>query len=117
LAHFLTTPGLQEGVGWNSPILPVIDAWANGEHGVVHMNVHALASALAVARARRRLPPPDRRRQIRERAGLTPEQLAQIVGVAGPTIRRWERGLREPRAAHVERYLAALTRLTEARQA
>jgi DNA-binding transcriptional regulator YiaG len=80
---------------------------------LARMNGQALSRALALARARRRLPPPDRRRQIRERAGLTPEQLAHVLGVSRPSVRRWERGLREPRAMHVEKYLAVLTQLAQ----
>lgn len=33
---------------------------------------------------------------LRKRAGLTQEQLAEMVGVAQPTVQRWEQGKREP---------------------
>jgi DNA-binding transcriptional regulator YiaG len=75
------------------------------------MNERALREALLIARARRRLPSPRVRRLLRQRAGLTPEQAAAILGVSRPCIVRWELGRREPRPRHVAVYLALLDRL------
>jgi transcriptional regulator with XRE-family HTH domain len=73
--------------------------------------VDSIEDALRRARVRRRLPPPPARRQIRQRADLTQRDLAVAVGVDRATVARWEAGDREPRACHLERYLAVLDRL------
>jgi transcriptional regulator with XRE-family HTH domain len=70
-----------------------------------------LLTALATGRLRRRLPPPEMRRRLRERAGIPQEALAQAVGVDRATVSRWETGEREPRARHLARYVEVLDRL------
>jgi predicted transcriptional regulator len=70
-----------------------------------------LDDALATARARRRLPPPAARRQLRERAGVSQHDLAAEIGVTRACISRWEDGVRDPRPANLARYLDVLDRL------
>jgi DNA-binding transcriptional regulator YiaG len=70
-----------------------------------------LDDALAVARDRRRLPPPPARQLLRERAGVTMDAVAGEVGVTRAAVSRWEAGEREPRPGNLARYLAVLDRL------
>jgi transcriptional regulator with XRE-family HTH domain len=70
-----------------------------------------LDDALARARDRRRLPPPEARRLIRERAGLSQSDIAEACAVTREAVARWEAGDREPRDANLTRYLAVLDRL------
>jgi DNA-binding transcriptional regulator YiaG len=72
----------------------------------------ALSVILDKRRLRRRLPDPPMRRLVRERAGITQEDLAQVLGVDRATVSRWETGEREPRPSQLEGYLQALDRLT-----
>ena len=74
--------------------------------------VDALSTALDTARGRRRLPAPALRRQLREAAGIPQAVLAQTLGVAPPTVSRWESGVRSPRDPRIlARYLDVLERL------
>jgi transcriptional regulator with XRE-family HTH domain len=77
----------------------------------VAMKLEALDAALSQVKQRRSLPPPSRRRLLRESAGLSQATLAQAVEVDRATISRWESGEREPEAAHLEAYLKVLERL------
>lgn len=70
------------------------------------------AAALAArAEERRRLPSPALRKAIREHAGVTVAELAQVVGVSRQAIYRWEQGTRTPRGAVMHVYLAVLDEL------
>lgn len=61
----------------------------------------------------RRLPEPDVRRLLRERAGLTQKELAEALGVSRPAVSRWESGRRTPRSSEArDRYRIALDRLS-----
>jgi DNA-binding transcriptional regulator YiaG len=62
-------------------------------------------------RARRRLPPPAERKEIRERAGVSLRDLALVLGVSHAAVRGWEQGAtpREQRAAYAD-VLAELKR-------
>jgi len=63
-------------------------------------------------RTRRRLPPPNVRRLIRQQAGVSLRDVAEVIGVTQPTVTRWELGLRSPeRGPHLDAYLALLDRL------
>jgi DNA-binding transcriptional regulator YiaG len=75
------------------------------------MKNDALSAILEKRRARKRLPDPRMRRLVRERAGLTQNDLARVLGVATATVCRWESGEREPRPAQLEAYLGALDQL------
>jgi DNA-binding XRE family transcriptional regulator len=70
-------------------------------------------SVLALTRARRRLrAEPDLGRLVRLRAGLSQQQMADLVGVERSALARWERGERLPRADALMKYLALLDRLS-----
>ncbi|MCX5368490.1 helix-turn-helix domain-containing protein [Streptomyces sp. NBC_00103] len=60
------------------------------------------------------LPPPELRRHLREAASLTPDQVAERVGVARETVRAWESGRTTPRGRRREAYAKLLASLTEA---
>ena len=59
----------------------------------------------------RRLPPPRRRRAIRVRAGVSLEEVGELVGVSGEAVRLWETGQRTPSEAHRDDYLDVLADL------
>lgn len=71
----------------------------------------AIEAALARGRRRKTLPDPDLRRLIRVRAGLSQEELAQLIGTSRAAVSRWETGARVPRNPHLDRYAAVLDRL------
>ncbi|WP_062640470.1 helix-turn-helix domain-containing protein [Streptomyces maremycinicus] len=60
------------------------------------------------------LPPPERRRHLREAASLTQAQVAERVGVTRETVRAWESGRTTPRGHRREAYAELLASLTEA---
>jgi DNA-binding transcriptional regulator YiaG len=62
--------------------------------------------------ARRRLPPPGKRKEIRERAGVSANRVARELGVHRGTVGRWESGDQEPRGVIVERYAQLLAELS-----
>lgn len=47
-------------------------------------------------------------KRLREGAGLNQWQLAELVGVAQPTVQRWESGAREPKHSDLEKLAQAL---------
>ena len=51
---------------------------------------------------------PSFARRIRERAGLTQCELAQLLGVNQATVCRWETGKRLPRTPALDRYIALI---------
>ncbi len=55
-----------------------------------------------------RLPQPALAREIRVRAHVSMEQLAQEVGVSWSTVVRWETGKAVPRGDRLIRYVKAL---------
>jgi DNA-binding transcriptional regulator YiaG len=71
----------------------------------------ALEAALARGRARRRLPGPAARRQLRERAGLSQQAVAAALGVTREAVAQWESGRRSPRPATAMEYVTLLDRL------
>jgi len=70
-----------------------------------------LDDALELARLRRHLPSPSARRRLRERVGLSQEQIAQELGVDRAAVSRWESGVRSPRGATLRPYVELLERL------
>ena len=50
----------------------------------------------------------ERIRKARYKAGLTQEKLGNLSGIAGPTIRRYELGLLNPKAETLQKIAAAL---------
>lgn len=70
-----------------------------------------LERLLAEAQARRELPAPAVRRLLRERAGLSQADLAQVLGVTRPAVTRWESGCRTPAGKLASDYAAVLERL------
>ena len=74
----------------------------------------SLDAAIARGRARRRLPSPEARRVLRERAGVTQQDVAAAVGVTREAVSQWEAGRRDPRPPRLARYLEVLDRLAEA---
>jgi DNA-binding transcriptional regulator YiaG len=76
------------------------------------MDVTALDNAIRARRAQRSLPGPRERRRIRDDAGLTRREVAQILRTAPANVASWERvGGSSPRgvlALHYELLLRAL---------
>jgi transcriptional regulator with XRE-family HTH domain len=72
-----------------------------------------LDAAVALARARRRFPSPEARRVLRERAGISQNDIAVALGVTRTAVCLWESGEREPRAENLQKYLALLDRLAQ----
>jgi transcriptional regulator with XRE-family HTH domain len=70
-----------------------------------------LDDLLNQARHRRELPDPAIRRLIRERAGLTQSEVAQVLGVDRVTVTRWESGQRTPLRRTGAAYCLLLERL------
>ena len=68
----------------------------------------ALEQLERVAQATYSLPSPAARREIRERAGLSLDQIAAAVGVTGRCVRLWETGERYPSPAYRVQYARAL---------
>ena len=50
----------------------------------------------------------QRLRKLREKAGFTQEQLAELIGVHEATIRRWELSQRQPRLEEIKKLAEAL---------
>lgn len=70
---------------------------------------------LARGRARRRLrSTPSYARLVRQRAGLTQTELAQVLGVDRSAVSRWESGRRLPRPEVLQRYADVLARIEAA---
>jgi transcriptional regulator with XRE-family HTH domain len=70
-----------------------------------------IAELLQRGRVRRSLPDPALRRLIRQRAGITPAELAEAIGVSRPAVVRWELGNRTPTGENLTRYAEVLSRL------
>lgn len=65
---------------------------------------------IMISRARKLLAS-GRARQIRRKARLSSEELAQAVGVARGTLSRWENGQSQPRGLYALRYAELLEEL------
>lgn len=64
-------------------------------------------------RMRPALPPPPRRIEIRKNAGLSQQDLAEVLHVSAMTIHFWETGKRLPKPDHAQAYLEVLQVLEE----
>lgn len=64
-------------------------------------------------RVRHDLLTPEKRRALREAAGLTQQELAEIVGVTRKAIGNYETGIRYPQGAARDRYAEVLRTLSE----
>ncbi len=71
----------------------------------------ALDTLLARHAVIRRLPAPPVRRLLREQAGISQVELAQLLGVNRAAVSRYESGQRTPRSPIAERYVRLLDRL------
>jgi DNA-binding transcriptional regulator YiaG len=74
-------------------------------------NQEAVSRLAASMRLRRRLPAPALRRAIRANAGVSTAEVAAAIGVTRQAVSNWERGLRSPRGAQLEAYIAVLEEL------
>lgn len=70
--------------------------------------------AQARASARRDLPSPAVRREIRTAAGVSLEEVAGVCGVTRGAVAFWEAGTRTPHGKNLEAYMAVLRALREA---
>ncbi|MEH0587396.1 helix-turn-helix transcriptional regulator [Streptomyces sp. B21-106] len=59
------------------------------------------------------LPSPDERRGLREKAGLSQQELADVVGATRQAVGHWETGARTPRGELLARYVEAIRTLRE----
>jgi transcriptional regulator with XRE-family HTH domain len=64
-------------------------------------------------RLRREFPPPERRREIREAAGVSMATVAAALGVSAQTIWKWETSRAEPTPEHLQAYGDVLRLLEE----
>jgi transcriptional regulator with XRE-family HTH domain len=64
-------------------------------------------------RMRPALPPPARRAELRKNAGLSQQDLGEVLGVSAMSIHFWETGKRLPKPEHAQAYLEALQVLEE----
>lgn len=71
----------------------------------------SIKKALREARLKRRLPPPEARRVLRQRVGLAQAVIAREIGVTRVAVSRWESGQRTPRGRLLVRYVEILDRL------
>jgi transcriptional regulator with XRE-family HTH domain len=69
-----------------------------------------IADALSLA-AIRELASSGRARERRQQAGLSLYDVAAAIGVAAPTVHRWERGHRRPHGQAALRYAALMDAL------
>jgi transcriptional regulator with XRE-family HTH domain len=73
-----------------------------------------LEKLVQTVRARQELPPPSARRAVRQAAGVSLADVADVVGVSRQAVGLWERGLRNPRGRNLVAYLNVLRMLREA---
>ncbi len=67
--------------------------------------------AIEERRQRRRLPEPGERRALRVRVGVSQAVVADTIGVARPSVSRYESGSSAPRGEVLRRYLDVLALL------
>lgn len=69
------------------------------------------ADIRAYLAARRALPPPTERRDIRTKAGISLAAAAAEIGVSRGAVWHWEQGRQEPRGDNLIRYVKVLQML------
>lgn len=74
-----------------------------------------LLAALNRERRRRSLPSRPECRLLRLRAGLTQADIAVSIGITAAAVSRYESGKRRPRPKILDRYLAAIQVLSDAK--
>lgn len=74
----------------------------------------SIETLAARVRAKQALPGPAGRREIRNRAGVTLAEVAEIVGVTPQTVLNWEGGVFEPSRGHIAQYGELLRVLSQA---
>lgn len=79
----------------------------------VHMATTVADQIRSRLRVRHDLLTPEKRRALREAAGLTQQELAEIVGVTRKAIGNYETGIRYPQGAARDRYAEVLRTLSE----
>lgn len=72
---------------------------------------NAMETMVERVRARLALPDPERRRAIREAAGVSRDEMGHAVGCTGAAVRLWEDGTRTPRGERLVAYVDLLTSL------
>jgi transcriptional regulator with XRE-family HTH domain len=65
-------------------------------------------------RVRLELPEPAQCRTLREKAGLSQQEIANAVGVTRAAVGHWENGTRMPRGVLLDRYVDAIRALRDA---
>jgi DNA-binding transcriptional regulator YiaG len=66
-----------------------------------------------LAAAKRDLPPPEKRRWLREGANLSIREFAHVLGVSASSVARWETGERNPHGPFLHLYVDGLRALAE----
>lgn len=69
--------------------------------------------AVADVQLQRRLPSPNRRRQLRRRSGISQQTIALALGVTRAAVAKYEAGARTPRGAVLRAYVDILDRFAE----
>ena len=80
----------------------------------MHSSVDALLDRVRQRRLVKGLLESGEARHLREGAGLTQGQVAELVGVQASAVARWESGERFPQGKRLAGYGELLTRLREA---
>ena len=78
-----------------------------------HMTATVAEQIRSRLRVRRDLPAPAQRRELREAAGLTQQELADVVGVTRTAVSNYEQGIRTPRGIALTRYVEAIRTLRD----
>lgn len=78
------------------------------------MTATTITERIRLRSMRNELPSPEECRRIREDAGLSQQDVADVVGATRSAVGLWEQGRRKPRQHALRRYLKALDAMKEA---